>query len=262
MQIPQSPFVKGVIFMDKQTQKKLLELVRRNYEEIAADFDLTRKKYLWPELLKLTEQAKDGDRVLDVGCGNGRLVRAFGEKKISYWGVDSSEKLVEAARKNLDSRLPSEILGTGRGNDKEEYKFQVADILELDKLPEKDFNYVFCVAVLHHLPGDEPRIKALKQMKNKLADGGKIIITVWNLWSRLKFRKLILKYGLLKLIGKSKLDRGDILFDWKNNQGEPLSRRYYHAFSQAELGKTAEKAGLKLEKLYHDKYNYYLFMTK
>ena len=56
--------------MDKQTQKNLLELVKRNYGEIAADFDLTRKKDLWPELIKLSEMVKNGDRVLDVGCSN------------------------------------------------------------------------------------------------------------------------------------------------------------------------------------------------
>src|SRR3989338_4162555 len=98
--------------MDKMTQQNLLELVKRNYEEIVVDFDNTRKKYLWPELIKLAEMVIDGDRVLDAGCGNGRLAGAFNEKKIYYLGVDNSEKLIATANENfLDSRL--------RGNDKE-----------------------------------------------------------------------------------------------------------------------------------------------
>ena len=251
------------LYMDKQMQKNLLELVKKNYEEIAPDFDMTRKKHLWPELLKLASLVKDGDKVLDVGCGNGRLAGAIVDKKIYYLGVDSSEKLIEAANKNiLDSRL--------RGNDKGEVvsrndnnsEFIVGDILELDKLPEKDFNYVFCAAVLHHLPGEDLRVRALEQMKNKLKPGGKIILTVWNLWNQKKFRKLILKYTLLKIVGKAKFDFGDILFDWKNAKGEKISRRYYHAFTGHGLEKLAGKTDLKIEKLYQDKYNYYLILHR
>lgn len=57
-------------------------------------------------------------------------------------------------------------------------------------------------------------------------------------------------------------DFGDILFDWKNNQGKALSQRYYHACNRFELGKTVKSAGLRLEKLYKDKYNYYLILEK
>lgn len=245
--------------MDKQTQENLLDIVKRNYEEIAPDFDITRKKYLWPELIKLAGMVKDGDRVLDVGCGNGRLLSAFADKKIEYVGVDNSEKLIEAARENLDSRL--------RGNDKNKAgarndKFLVADILELDKLSEKDFDYIFCIAVLHHLPGEDLRLKALEQMKNKIKPGGKIILTVWNLWSQKKFGWLIYKYVWLRLIGLNKMDCNDILFDWKNNQGEKISRRYYHAFTKNGLKKSADGAELKIEKLYKDRYNYYVILTK
>jgi len=253
--------------MDKQTQKNLLGLVKRNYEEIAADFDNTRKKYLWPELLELVSMVKDGDNVLDVGCGNGRFLRAFGEKKINYLGVDSSEALIQLAKKNfLDSRL--------RGNDKDGVvarndKWAVGDILELDKLPEHDFDYIFCVAVLHHLPGEDLRVQALKQMKDKLKSGGKIIITVWNLWNQPKFRKLIFKYAWLKLFGKNppageagKMDFGDILFGWKNNKGEEVSQRYYYAFTKRKLRRISEMAGLKVKRLYKDKYNYYLILEK
>jgi len=258
--------------MDKQTQQNLLDLVKRNYEEIAVDFNTTRKKYLWPELLKLTEVVKDGDKILDVGCGNGRLLEAFSKKKIEYLGVDNSEKLIKAATKNFqfsifnfqtnsNFQFSSKLQNT-------KYKFQTADILELDKIQEKDFNYIFCIAVLHHLPGEDLRLRALGQMKNKLKPasidsargGGKIILTVWNLWSRPKFRKLIFKFGLLKLIGKNKLDFGDILFDWKNSKGEKISQRYYHAFTKNNLKKLTLRAGFKIEKIYKDKYNYYLIL--
>jgi len=243
--------------MDKQTQENLLGTVKQNYEEIAADFDLTRKKQLQPELINLASTVKDGESVLDVGCGNGRLTEAFKNKKINYLGVDNSEALIELANKNYIREIASSP-STAPRND----NFVVADILDLDKIPEKDFDYIFCIAVLHHLPGDDLQIKALKQMKNKIKNNGRIIITVWNLWSQKKFSKLIYKYALLKLFGKNEMDFGDILFDWKNNKGESLSRRYYHAFTKNELKKIVKLAGLKMKRFYKDKYNYCLILEK
>jgi SAM-dependent methyltransferase len=193
--------------------------------------------------------------------------------------VDSSEKLIEAAKKNFQTVIVSDRRERGNlrfeafdqrllrrdyasRNDSNSYQFKNADILELDKIKEKDFDYVFCIAVLHHLPGEDLRLKALEQMKGKIKPGGKIILTVWNLWNQGKFRKLIIKYGFLKLVGLNKMDFGDILFNWKNNQGEQISRRYYHAATKNELKKIAVNAGLKVKKLYEDKYNYYLILEK
>ncbi len=239
--------------MDKQTQKKLLDTVKRNYDEIAEEFSETRNKPLWPELIKLAEVIKDGDRILDVGCGNGRLLGAFKGKNISYVGVDNSEKLIKLAKcQSSKFQIPNS-------------KFQIFDILELSKLPQINFNYVFCVAMLQHIPGKDLQIAALKQLKNKISGdpsansgrGGKIIITVWNLWEQKKLRKLIFKFLMLKLIGKNKMNFGDILFTGFNQK----SQRYYHAFRKRELKKIIKKAGLRIDKIYKDKYNYYVIAS-
>lgn len=262
--------------MDKQTQKNLLEVVKRNYEEIAEDFSETRKKHLWPELSRLTRDIKDGDKILDAGCGSGRMLEALKDKKIDYLGVDASEKLIKLAGERYQT--------AGSEFQVSSFKFQVCDILELSKIPEINFDYVFCAAVLHHLPGEDLRLAALKQLKNKIKPEGKIIITVWNLWSQKKFRKIIIRTELLKLFsklksmfrrkrsGKSQIaecralsisgDFGDIMFDWKNGKGEKTSRRYYHAFRKRELKKIIKKAGLKIEKIYNDKFNYYAILKK
>lgn len=235
--------------MNKQTQKNLLNLVKANYEQIADQFNETRKKYLWPELLELTKEIKTKDKILDVGCGNGRLLEAFKGNKPNYLGIDASEPLIEYAQKTYP-----------------ENKFIVSDILDLGKIPEINFDYVFSIAVLHHLPGNDLQIAALKQLKNKVSENGKIIIIVWNLWSQKKFRKLIYKFFLLKLFKKNlpfgKMDFGDVLFDWKNSAGVAQSRRYYHAFTKCELRKIIKKAGLKIEKICKDKYNYYAILKK
>lgn len=233
--------------MDKQTQKELLNIVKRNYEQIADDFNETRKKYLWPELLKLAEKIKNGDKILDAGCGNGRLLEAFTNKNINYTGVDNNSKLIAMAKAKFAG---------------EERKFIESDIMALSQVPDINFDYVFCVAVLQHIPGRNLQINALRQLKNKVSENGRIIITVWNLWSQRKYQKLIFKFFLLKLIGKNKMDLGDIMFDWKNSEGRAISKRYYHAFRKRELKSLIKEAGLKIEKTYKDKYNYYVIIKK
>ncbi len=230
--------------MNKQTQKELLKMVRRNYEEIADEYHETRKKHLeplWHNLIKLAKKVKGGEKVLDVGCGNGRLLEAFLGKELDYIGIDTNERLIQHAKSLYPER-----------------NFKVGDILKLGELNEFNFDYVFAVAIIHHLPGKELRVQALRQLKNKIKNNGRIVITVWNLWGQKKFRYLILKFFLLKLIKKNKMDLGDILFSGFNVK----SQRYYHAFTKRGLKRTAKKAGLKVEKIYRDKYNYYAILTK
>lgn len=249
--------------MDKQTQEKLLQTVKQNYDDIATDFDTTRQKPNWPEMVNLTAQIKDGDNILDVGCGNGRLLNLFKDKNVKYLGVDSSEKLIEIAKTNF--KIPISSFQSSPN-----IKFQNLNILELNKIEENNFDHIYCIAVLHHLPGQDLQIEALKQMKDKLSDNGRIIITAWNLWKNKKCFKLIWKFWLLKLIGKNDMNFGDILFPWKNSQGENISERFYHAFTKRGLKKIAKKAGLKVEELYKGESpgmffaasNYYLMLKK
>ncbi len=230
--------------MDTDTQKQLLKLVQKNYDAVAVEFNKTRNKnsgLLWAELVKLSQQVKDSDKVLDIGCGNGRLLKILAGRNIDYLGVDSSANILKTARVNHPHN-----------------KFVCGDILELGQIPEINFDYVFCLAVLHHLPGKNLRVQALRQLKNKLNKNGKIIIAVWNMWPQHKFRKIIFKFALLKIIKKNKMDWGDIIFSGFSN----IVKRYYHAFTKRELKKISRQAGLKIEKLYKDKFNYYALLKK
>jgi len=231
--------------MDKNTQKYLLNLVKENYNDIAPDFDNTRNKIIWPELVKIAKNIRDNNKILDIGCGNGRLLTVLKDKNIDYLGVDISENLINLAKKKFF-----------------EYKFLVGDILELGKLKEINYDYIFCIAVIQHIPGENLRVASLLQLKNKIKSDGKIIISAWNMWRQKKLIKNIFKFYLLKLLRKNKMDFGDIKFGWKNSEGKIISERYYHAFTKRELKKIIKKAGLKIEKIYKDKYNYYAIINK
>lgn len=232
--------------MKSETAERLLKLVKRNYQEISVDFNATRKKEIWPEIREMTTDIKNDDKILDVGCGNGRLLETLKDKKLEYLGVDNSEELIKIARQNYPT-----------------FKFVVGDILDLRGIAGR-FDYIFCLAVLSHLPGEELRLKALKEMKSKLKEGGRIIISVWNLWGPAKGRKdyrpLIFKNWFLKIIRQNDLDTGDLIFPWKNSRGEEISRRYYHAFRKRELKDLVNSAGLNLKVLKKDLYNYWLIL--
>jgi len=231
--------------MKKDQQEQLLKVVRDNYREIATQFDATRKKYLWPELQKILNSLKDNCRLLDVGCGNGRLIENLKNKKISYLGVDSSEELIKLAITNYPG-----------------YSFKVGDILKLTAITEQRFDLVISVAVLHHLPSKELRLEALKQLKTMVASDGQIVFSVWKLWSNKKYQKYLWRSFFKKITLRSQLDFGDILFPWKNDKGEPVSERYYHVFTKRSLKNLVKTAGFKNFKLYDDHYNYWVIIKE
>ena len=148
--------------MDKEYAKYLLEKTHQDYSRIAEEFSKTRE-YL-PEERKdlLLQYITPGDKVLDLGCGNGRFSGVF-QKDIEYIGVDNSEGMIEIARKKYP------------GAD-----FSVADALNLP-FPENYFDKVFSFAVIHHVPSTELRIKFLKEARKVLRPGGILILTVWHL---------------------------------------------------------------------------------
>lgn len=224
--------------MQKQQAENLLSLVKRNYNEIAASFDATRKKEIWPQMRVFAAAVKDGDRVLDAGCGNGRLLEALKDKKISYLGIDNSSELIKAAKHNYP-----------------QYDFREADILDLDDVPEHDFDHIFCLAVLQHIPSQELRVKFLKNLATKLKQPGNMVVSVWNLGCWPKYRRMIRKNRWLKFFGLYQLEARDLIFSWKDSSGQAVSDRYYHAFTAPEIRRLASAAGLQIKELREDKHN-------
>lgn len=221
--------------MERKYAEYLLEKTRQDYNSIAEDFSRTRQ-FTW-DIEILSQYALDGERVLDLGCGNGRLLEILGEKPIEYFGLDTSEKLIEIAKK----KYPQD-------------RFEVGDIL---KLPYSDnfFNKVFAIRILHHIPSKAFRLRAIEEIKRVLKPGGILILTVWNVWgSKYKINLLrTIKYSFLKIVGRPGLDFGDAFIPWWK-MNEKLSR-YFHFFTKSELKNLVRKSNLKIEKIWSSRIN-------
>lgn len=234
--------------MKKEVSDNLLNLVKANYQNIASNFDVTRKKEIWPEVRRLVAEVKKGAKVLDIGCGNGRLLETLKSRGVDYLGIDNSQELIKLAKQNYPQN-----------------RFIVGDLLNLGEISEGDFDYIFCLAVLPHIPGEDLRVKALRELKSKTVSGGKIIISAWNLWQATSGQKnfpwLIFSSWITSWFKANKLDFGDLIFPWKNSQGQSLSDRYYHAFTSRELRRLVKRAGFGNYELKKDKFNYWLILN-
>jgi SAM-dependent methyltransferase len=144
-----------------------IDKTQQDYNIISKHFKHTRKHF-WQELKPFLIYIKNQDKVLDIGCGNGRLLQALKQenKKISYWGIDFSSKLLKAARQNHP-----------------EANLVLGDITNTQTYEQlKNFDVCFCLAVFHHLPTPEIQLKTLKNIYKALKPNGILIISVWNLW--------------------------------------------------------------------------------
>ena len=236
--------------MDKVYAKKISEDTRRNYNLIADDFSRTRRN-LWPELSFLKEYVENGDKILDLGCGNGRLAELFKDKEIEYVGIDNSEKLIELAKNRYAT---------------EKIRFIATDGVNLP-FPDSYFNKIFSIAVLHHIPSRELRLKFLNEAQRVLKKDGIVVFTVWNLWQK-KGIKFQIKFFFLKILGLSRLDFRDVLMPYAAKNAKVL--RYYHAFTKKELSNLFLKAGFGTDKAgllsrgdeKGDYYNYHIIAKK
>ncbi len=230
--------------MNKKAVEYLLSVVKNNYNEIADDFNKTREKNFHFLVLKIINELniKSGDKILDLGCGNGRLVKNL-PSDIFYLGIDNSSKLIELAKEKYQ---------------KENIVFKQQDILKIDEFIFLNFKYIFCLAVFHHLPGKKNQLYFLQQIYDKMSTGSILILSVWRLRNSLKFFKIFFSSFFKQLCRGRILDYGDLLFyGFKEN-----SLRYYHAFSLCGIKKIIVKSPFNNVKFKKDKYNYYFILKK
>lgn len=159
----------GIQFMNPQyTDSYLTAYYARYYA--AGDEDEEAHRYQHDTNLDLLESRTGGPgRLLDIGCGQGHLLRAARDRgwQVTGYDVDPATVRKVAAEHDL------EILA--------------GDLLTLD-LPDRAFDVITLNHVLEHLKQPAPLIRRIGEL---LAPGGLLLISVPNiagLSNRLKFR--------------------------------------------------------------------------
>lgn len=212
--------------MTKETAEKILAGMREGYRKAAAETATSRERLYGEELKRFVDYVREGESVLDVGCGDGRALEAFDGKRVSYAGVDLSEDVIARAKERW----------------KERAVFQAGDILELP-VPDGRYDAVLALGVLHHVPSKALRAQAVRELARAARKGGYVMIATWNLWQPRY-------WGVLshQMFGhRNGWDFGDLKITWK----KPQFPRYYHAFTMKEMRELCEDAGMDVVELYY-----------
>jgi tRNA (uracil-5-)-methyltransferase TRM9 len=221
---------------------RLLDLNRRFYAEQAGAFSATRQR-IQPGMARCLSEwagqqggfaASNGQRLLDLGCGNGNLAAWLSGQGYQGWytGIEQSVELLNQAETGSDR-----------------YSFQEADLSKPDwlaELPTQPFDLVTCFAVLHHIPGEGLRLRLLREIKRLLAPDGVFIHSVWQVYNSPRLVKRIQAWDRFGLKSVD-VDEGDILLDWRAETIEPgQSLRYVHVYDEAELQRLADKSSFRI----------------
>ncbi|MFH1780210.1 MAG: class I SAM-dependent methyltransferase [Candidatus Micrarchaeota archaeon] len=186
------------------------------FDEIGESWDKAHPEPM-PIAKTLASLVKKKGIVLDAGCGTGRHFALLSGKAIKVYGIDSSSKMIELAKRRASSLKKVEVLEG-----------------DFTKLPfENDFfDFVFYFASLHHLKVGEQE-EAFQEMHRVLKKGGMAFVTVWS-----KYQKRFKGVKKEALIG----------FDYYGRR----AKRYYYFFDEDELKSLAVRAGLRVKEIFFE----------
>ncbi|MEL6182972.1 MAG: class I SAM-dependent methyltransferase [Myxococcota bacterium] len=141
------------------------------YEQVADRFSRTRSRP-WRGWMEIDLPNLPVARVLDVGCGNGRLYEhLLGQSRgaLDYLGVDFSPALLDHARQRA-ARLR---------RDEDRVEWRQLDVHSLDPTETSLFDRIYLFGVMHHVAERGRREALLRTLGRCLQPTGQLWVTHW-----------------------------------------------------------------------------------
>ena len=125
-----------------------------------------------------------GKRVLDLGCGMGRISLQFARYGAEVYGTDISEEMIRLARLNL-VHVPR-------------LHFRVGDGVSLESYPDGFFDVAWSYITFRHIPSLRVIEGYVREIGRVLAPGGRFILEAGNLrgWQAFVSENRAIRLGL------------------------------------------------------------------
>lgn len=172
----------------------------------------------------------DVERLLDLGCGTGRIAIDFARRGSSVVGVDLSFESLKIAREQANATGISIALLR-------------ANLCDLNCLADRSFDAALLLfGTLGMIAGAQNRKQALREAHRLLEPGGKLALHVHNGWRHLfaaTGRGWLVRDLWRRLVQDP--NAGDTLRDYRG-----IPNMYHHAFTHREMVRLLADAGFEL----------------
>ncbi len=177
------------------------------YERSSLPVRLIERRRL--QLIVQLVTARAHDRILEVGCGGGHVLRLFPESELT--GIDVSGVMLEKAKRNLAGLHPTLLKGE----------------LGQHRFADQSFDAVICTEVLEHVVDPEA---VLAEMRRLLRPSGGLVVTFPNDHLINGAKTLLRRSGLTRLPPFSRMEWGGDdyhLHVWTIAEMRSLLARYF-----------------------------------
>ena len=181
---------------------RTMEFYNKNYRE----FSNTRHS-VWKSVKDFCDLIKSESIILDAGCGNGKNMIYINDFRKNQFkkhivGFDTCVNFVDLCKKK-------------------HLNVNVGDVKNI-KYASNSFDFILCIAVIHHLKTEKDRFKALQELLRVLKPGGKLLVTAWAYETDIYSKKRQFQVG-----------DNTVLFN-----GHP---RYYHVYDKKSFQEYCNK---------------------